>query len=94
MENNVNNNNWNEFKKYFENVHPNFFTELTKKHNNLSQNDLKICAFIKLNMSSKEIAQILNVNNKTVDIARYRLRKKMNLDKEDNLYKIISEILL
>lgn len=61
---------WDEFKTHFENVHNQFFGKLSEKHTDLTQNDLKICAFIRLNMMSKDIANIVGLSPKSIDMAR------------------------
>lgn len=75
-------NNWDKFKMHFEEVHPSFFTKLKEKHPNLTENELRLCAYCKMNISNKHIAQMLSVQPQTIIIARYRLRKKMGLSKE------------
>ena len=92
LQQNLTKNNWEEFKKYFEGVYTSFFIRLNQDYPILTQGDLKICAFIRLNMVSKDIAQISGLSPKSVDVARYRIRKKLNLKREDSLYKFLSEI--
>jgi len=77
--------NWKFFKKAFSNADKDFFKKVKNKHPELTSNDLKLCAYLRLNLSSKEIAPLLNISVKSVEIKRYRLRKKMNLDRETNL---------
>lgn len=77
--------NWKFFKKAFNNADKDFFKKVREKHPNLTSNDLKLCAYLRLNLSSKEIAPLLNISVKSVEIKRYRLRKKMDLDRETNL---------
>lgn len=81
----INDNIWEEFEKRFNDVHSDFYKKLGETHPDLSPNERKLCAFIKLNMSSKEIAAITFQNVKSIDMARYRLRKKLGLAEEDNL---------
>lgn len=85
-------NNWNDFDKYFESVNKNFYNKLKQKFPEISSNDLKICALIKLNLSIKEMASILNISPDSVKTARYRLRKKLQLTTEDNLTEFILSI--
>lgn len=61
-------------------------------HPDLSPNDLRFCAYLRLNLTSKEIAPLLNISIKSVETRRYRLRKKLNLEHEDNLVSYIFEI--
>ncbi len=84
--------NWKFFKKAFSNADKDFFKKMKTKHPELTSNDLKLCAYLRLNLSSKEIAPLLNISVKSVEIKRYRLRKKMNLDRNINLTDYILEI--
>lgn len=77
--------NWNFFKEAFDNADKDFFKKIKSRHPNLTSNDLKLCAYLRLNLSSKEIAPLLNISIKSVEIKRYRLRKKMDLPHEVNL---------
>jgi len=80
---------WSDFNTYFESVNKNFYARLKHTYPDISPNDLKICALIKLNLSSKEMAGILNISPDSVKTARYRLRKKLHLTTEDNLTEFI-----
>jgi CheY-like chemotaxis protein/DNA-binding CsgD family transcriptional regulator len=86
----INDNIWEEFEKRFNDVHSNFYKKLSETYTDLTPNERKLCAFIKLNLSSKEIASITFQNVKSIDMARYRLRKKLGLSEEDNLVTFIS----
>jgi len=77
---------WSHFAIYFDQVHNNFLSTLKVKFPELSPTDLKLCAYLRLNLSSKEIAQLMNISLKGVEISRYRIRKKLNLTSEINLY--------
>ncbi len=79
-------NDWEQFSIHFDHVHANFLSNLKDKYPNLSPSDLKLCAYLKLNLSSKEIAQLLNITSRAVEVSRYRLRKKLNLKPEVNLF--------
>lgn len=85
-------NNWNDFDKYFKSVNKNFYTKLKQKYPDISTNDLKICALIKLNLSIKEMASILNISPDSVKTGRYRLRKKLQLTTEENLTEFILSV--
>ncbi len=76
---------WELFKRHFEAVHTGFFLRLSQEYPNLTNNELKFCAYLRINLSSKEIAQILNISVESAITKRYRLRKKFNLQREDNL---------
>jgi len=73
------------FESYFEEVHKEFFERLIGQFPQLSPKDLKLCAYIRMNMSTKEIATLLNITERGVEISRYRLRKKLDLSREINL---------
>jgi tetratricopeptide (TPR) repeat protein len=83
---------WENFKLFFEKVNANFFTRLKEKYPNLSSKDEKLCALIKLNMDINETASVLNVDYNTVRIARYRLKKKMELAPDEDLNEVIGKI--
>lgn len=77
--------NWELFKEAFDNVDSEFLKKLKTQHPNLSPNDLKLCAYLRLNLSSKEVAQLINISPRSVEVKRYRLRKKLNLTNDENL---------
>lgn len=83
---------WNNFALYFDQVHNNFLSVMKAKYPSLSPTDLKLCAYLRLNLTSKEIAQLLNISLKGVEISRYRVRKKLQLATEVNLYNFLLEI--
>lgn len=76
---------WEQFETYFKSVHPNFLTSLMKRYPSLTNSEIKLCIFLRLNLNSKEIANITFQNAQSIDIARYRLRKKFHLDRKGNL---------
>ncbi|HLP64426.1 tetratricopeptide repeat protein [Flavobacterium sp.] len=88
----IQDNNWKDFDHYFESVNKNFYTRLKQKYPEISANDLKICALIKLNLSIKEMATILNISPDSVKTARHRLRKKLQLSTEENLTDFILSV--
>ena len=79
------NDDWEFFEDAFNNADKDFFKEVKNKHPKLTNNDLKLCAFLRLNLSSKEIAPLLNISVHSVEIKRYRLRKKMNLTRNQRI---------
>ncbi|SDK73150.1 Two component regulator propeller [Pedobacter sp. ok626] len=79
-------NDWDQFAIHFDHVHANFLSNLKDRYPNLSPGDLKLCAYLKLNLSSKEIAQLLNITPRAVEVSRYRLRKKLSLTSDVNLF--------
>ena len=84
--------NWNDFNLRFVSVNSSFYDTLGKKFPNLSQGDQKICALIKLNFSSKEMSRLLGISVESVHTTRYRLRRKLNLERKDNLEDFIAAI--
>ncbi len=87
-----NNSDWEFFKEAFNNADKDFLNKIKNLHPNLTANDLKFCAFLRLNLSSKEIAPLLNISVRSVEIKRYRLRKKLSLEHSENLIDYILEI--
>lgn len=77
---------WENFAMHFEKVHPDFFKELQAKTPELTKKELKQCAYVRINLSTKEIATLLNITVRGVEKARSRIRTKMGLDKEVDLY--------
>lgn len=73
------------FETYFEEVHKEFFQNLRNKYPDLTARERKLSAYIRMNLTTKEIAVLLNISDRGVEIARYRLRKKFNLERETNL---------
>jgi len=86
IDNNISNDNdWEIFEALFDQAHENFFKRLKQSFPDLTQSDLKLCAYLKLNLSSKEIAPLLNITIRGVEIRRYRLRKRLSLSSDENL---------
>ncbi|MGS2726822.1 tetratricopeptide repeat protein [Psychroserpens sp. BH13MA-6] len=85
-------NNWENFRKYFEEVHKDFNANAQKKYPNITPNDLRLMALLKMNLSSKEIANILNISSDGIKKARQRLRKKMGINPNDSLEAIVIAI--
>ena len=84
--------NWNFFKEAFNNADKDFLQKVKGMHPELTPNDLRLCAYLRLNLSSKEIAPLLNITPRSVEIKRYRLRKKMSLAHEESLVEYILAI--
>jgi hypothetical protein len=76
---------WESFAVHFDQVHSDFLRRLKAEYNQLSPKDLKLCAYLRMNLASKDMAPLLNISVRGVEISRYRLRKKMNIDPEVNL---------
>ena len=85
----TNDDDWEFFEEAFNNADKDFFRQLQEKHKELTPNDLRLCAYLRLNLSSKEIAPLLNISIKSVEVKGYRLRKKMNLAHEAGLTEYI-----
>ena len=83
---------WAMFQEAFNNADKKFLKKMKSKHPELTPNDLRLCAYLRLNLSSKEIAPLLNISPRSVEVKRYRLRKKMNLPHDSNLTNYILEI--
>ncbi len=86
------NDDWELFQEAFNNADSEFLKKMKTTHPSLSPNDLKLCAYLRLNLSSKEIAHLLHISPRSVEIKRYRLRKKLGLQHEDNLVNYILEL--
>jgi DNA-binding CsgD family transcriptional regulator len=76
---------WKIFEYNFNQVHEEFFFQLKKRFPDLTHKDLKICAYIKMNLTTKEIAPLLNISIRGVETHRYRLKRKLNLDNDNSL---------
>ena len=84
-------NQWDAFKRHFESVHTGFFARLLERFPSITQNELKLCAYLRMNLSSKEIAQMLNITIESATTKRYRLRKKLQLVNEENLVSFLAD---
>ncbi|NRB60780.1 MAG: LuxR family transcriptional regulator [Winogradskyella sp.] len=76
---------WVLFEEAFNNVDKDFMKRMKSLHPSITPNDLRLCAYLRLNLSSKEIAPLLNISHKSVEVKRYRLRKKIGLDHDQSL---------
>ena len=76
---------WDFFREAFDNSDKDFLKKLKTKHPKLTHNDMRLCAYLRLNLTSKEIAPLFNISSKSVEIKRYRLRKRMDLSRDENL---------
>lgn len=83
---------WKKFEQYFDEVQGDFIARLKEKYPELSPKDLKLCAYLRMNLSSKEIASLLNITPRGVEIHRYRLRKKLDLTREVNLVEFLMDL--
>lgn len=86
IDNNLNDTkDWSFFEQAFNNADKDFLDKIKMSHPDLSPNDLRFCAYLRLNLSSKEMAPLLNISIKSVETKRYRLRKKLGLDHDSGL---------
>ena len=83
---------WEHFSVHFDHVHANFLSKLKEQIPSLSANDLKLCAYLKMNLTSKEMAQLMSVTVRAVEVSRYRLRKKLDVSTDTNLFNYLMEI--
>lgn len=83
---------WDLFKMHFESINKSFFNDLYKHCIKLTQHDLQLCAYIRLNLSTKEISRLMNITPESVNTHRYRLRKKLQLDENSHLDEFIQTI--
>jgi len=83
---------WEVFKSYFSEVHDNFDNKLKAINKDISEKDLRLASFIKMNLTTKEIAAILNVLPQSVLTSKYRLKKKLNISKEEDVYNFLMKI--
>ena len=82
---------WKQFEYHFDQIHGDFLNRLREQYNDLTPNEQKLCALLRLNLSTKEIASLMSITLRGVEIARYRLRKKLDLEQGQNLSKFILE---
>ena len=86
VEDNINSEgDWEHFQEIFNQTDRDFLNRLKSLHPDLTPNDIKLCIYLRLNLSSKEIAPLLNISTQSIEIKRYRLRKKMRLERNQNL---------
>lgn len=76
---------WEQFLLHFNEVNKDFFREIKTSYPDLTPKDLKLCAYMRMNLSTKEMASLLNVTVRGIEASRYRLRKKFELDSSQNL---------
>jgi len=84
--------NWDKFEENFNLVYDNFTQKLMARYTDLKKIDLKLCVYLRMGLSSKEMASLLNTSVRSIETARYRLRKKLNLESGDNLIEFIQSI--
>lgn len=87
--NDVNKHEWEIFESNLNQIHNEFIISLSKKYPTLTSKDIKLSVYLKMNLSSKEIAPLMNISFRGVELHRYRLRKKLGLSQEENLNKFM-----
>lgn len=83
---------WEQFSIHFNNVHGDFLNILKEKYPDLKPHELKLCTYLRMNLSSKEIAQLMSISVRGVEISRYRLRKKLKVSTEVNLFQFLFDL--
>ncbi|MEZ4935348.1 MAG: hypothetical protein R2788_24840 [Saprospiraceae bacterium] len=83
---------WERFSIHFDEVHSDFLKRLGEQFPNLSPNDYKLSAYLKMNLSTKEIAALMNISVRGVEASRYRLRKRLGLGTEVNLTEFLLKL--
>jgi len=90
--NSINKNEWEAFETNLNQIHNEFIINLSKKYPSLTHRDIKLCIYLLMNLSSKEIAPLMNISIRGVELHRYRIRKKLNLVQDENLSKFLLTI--
>jgi len=83
---------WEEFELRFKEVHSEFYNELHQRFPDLTQNEVRLSAFLRLGMSTKEISAITHQSVKSINVARFRLRKKIGIERDENLLSFLSQL--
>ena len=83
---------WEIFETHLEQVHEDYLKRLTEKHPDLTAREMRLAAYLRMNMTSKEIASLMNITARAVENNRYKLRKKLDLEQGDNLVDYIMKI--
>jgi DNA-binding CsgD family transcriptional regulator len=83
---------WEHFSHHFDKVHSDFVVVLKEKFPSITPNELKLSAYLRMNLSTKEIAQLMNISVRGVEISRYRLRKKLGISSDVNLFDFLISI--
>ena len=83
---------WEVFETAFDEVHEDFLVRLKRRYPKLTPKELRLCAYLRMNISTKEIAPLMNISIRGVEICRYRVRKKLNIDRDTNLTSMIIDL--
>jgi DNA-binding CsgD family transcriptional regulator len=85
-------NSWEDFEMYFTEVHPDYYSKLKSMYPDLSQTEIRVCAMLKLNLNTKQIAEVFRKTPKSIEVTRTRIRQKIGLMKDENLFDKLSNI--
>ena len=80
---------WIQFESYFNRAHQNFIERIRQDYSDITTGDLRICCLLRMNLSTKEIASLLNISVRAVELRRYRLRKRLGLEGDTNLVEFL-----
>lgn len=83
---------WHQFSLHFDGVHRDFLSNLKKRYPYLTPNEQKLCAYLKMNLTTKEIAQLMKISVRGVEISRYRLRKKLGVQAGMHLFNFLDAV--
>ena len=83
---------WKDFEFYFNQIHPDFTKSLSEKYTSLTPSEIRLCVFLRMNMNTQSIADVLHITTDSIKTSRTRLRTKLNLDRKTNLTTFISSI--
>ena len=83
---------WDKFKLHFEKVHPEFFSRLSQAHHELTLSDLRICAYLRINMDNNTMSQMLNISPDSLRVRKHRLRKRIGIASDKELYSYLISI--
>ena len=83
---------WEQFSVHFNKVHSDLLIILKEKYPSLKAHELKLCAYLRMNLSSKEIARLMSISVRGVEISRYRVRKKLGITTETNLFQFLFDL--
>ena len=83
---------WEQFYVHFDKVHVDFIKHLKDKFPSITSNELRLSAYLKMNLSTKEIATLMKISPRGVEVGRYRLRKKLNLASNVNLFEFFNAV--
>jgi DNA-binding NarL/FixJ family response regulator len=76
---------WIQFEHYFNAANQNFISRLRQQHPEITTGDIRLCCLLRMNISTKEISSLLNISVRAVELRRYRLRKRLELEGDTNL---------